>query len=232
MNPSKSVGDAGLLDDVPFFSCLSPAERQEVGSHCRFHEFGSDELIIMQGDRYTDVYFLISGKVHVLNYSEAGQAVSYATLSEGDIFGELSAIDDLPRSAWIRAMMPCTVMAMPGSYFRDLVTSHPGLSIVLLRILAGKIRMSSELIADFSILGADQRVCIGLITMAAPDPADSKSLIISPFPTQTNFAHVIGVSLETVSRILNQLREKRIIRQEDKTLYILRKRKLEQLALI
>ena len=232
MKPSKSVGDAGSLEGVPFFSCLSPAERQEVGSHCRFHKFGSDELIIMQGDRYTDVYFLIAGKVHVLNYSKAGQAVSYATLSEGDIFGELSAIDDLPRSAWIRAMMPCTVMAMPGSYFRELVTSHPGLALVLFRKLAGIIRISDELIADFSILGADQRVCIGLITMAEPDPAKPKSLIISPVQTQANFAHDIGVSLETVSRVLNELREKRIIRQEDKTLYILRKRKLEQLALI
>ncbi len=231
MNLSKSGGDAGSLEGIPFLSCLSPAERREIERHCRFHEHGADELIIQQGEKYTDVYILVIGKAHVLNYSKAGRAVNYATLSEGDIFGELAAIDGLPRSAWVWTMTPCTVVAMPGSFFRDLVTSHPDLSLALLRKLAGIIRIGDERIADFSLLGAEQRVCIGLISMAAPDPADSVSLIISPVPTQANFADVIGVSRETVSRVLSQLRQKRIIRQKDKTLYILNRKKLEQRAL-
>ena len=231
MNPSKSGGDTGSLEGVPILSCLSPAERQEIERHCRFYEFGTDEKIIQQGEEYTDVYFLVSGKAHVLNYSEAGRAVSYATLSEGDIFGELAAIDGLPRSAWVWTMTPCTVVAMPGSFFRDLVTSHPDLSLALLRKLAGIIRIGDERIADFSLLDAEQRVCIGLISMAAPDPADPVSLIISPVPTQANFADVIGVSRETVSRVFSRLRQERIIRRKDKILYILNRKKLEQRAL-
>ncbi len=231
MNPSKSGGVAESLEGVPFLSCLSPAERREIERHCRLHEFGSDEKIIQQGENYTDVYFLVAGKAHVLNFSETGRAVSYATLSEGDIFGELAAIDDLPRSAWVWTMTPCTVVAMPGSFFRDLVTSHPDLSHALLRKLADIIRIGDKRIADFSLLGAEQRVCIGLLSMAAPDPANPKRLIIFPVSTQANFADVIGVSRETVSRVFSRLRQERIIRRKAKTLYILNRKKLEKRAL-
>ena len=120
---------------------------------------------------------------------------------------------------------------MPGSVFRDLVTSHLDLSLALLRKLAGIIRIGDERISDISLLGAEQRVCIGLISMATPDPAKPKSLIIFPVPTQANFADVIGVSRETVSRVFSRLRQERIIRRKDKTLYIPNKKKLEQRAL-
>ncbi len=190
-----------------------------------------NEKIIAQGEDYTDVYFLVTGKAHVLNYSVAGEAISYATLGDGDVFGELAAIDGLPRSAWVWALTPCTVIAMPGSVFRDLVASHPDLSFALLCKLASVIRTSNERIADFRLLGAEQRVCIELIRMAVPDPAKPKKLIISAVPTQANIANVIGSSRETVSRILGQLSKERIIRRKGKTLYILNRKKLEQRAL-
>ena len=231
MKTSETSGETGSLEGVPFLSCLSPAELREIEKHCRFHEFGTDEKIIQQGEEYTNVYILVIGKAHVLNYSEAGRAISYATLSEGDIFGELAAIDGLPRSAWVWTMTPCIVVEMPGTFFRELVTSHPDLSLALLRKLAGIIRVGDERIADYSLLGAEQRVCIGLISMAAPDPAKPESLIISPVPTQANMADVIGVSRETVSRVFSRLRRERIIRRKDKTLYILNRKKLEKRAL-
>lgn len=231
MKTSKSGADAGSLKGVPFLSCLSPAERRKIERHCRSQELGTDEKIIGQGEGYTDVYFLITGKAHVLNYSEAGRAVSYATLREGDIFGELAAIDGLPRSAWVWTMTPCTVVTMPGSVFRDLVTSHPELSLAMLRKLAGFIRTSDERIADFRLPGVEQRVCIELVRMAEPDPAKPESLIVSPVPTQANLANVIGSSRETVSRVLGRLRQERIIRRKGETIYILNRKKLEQRAL-
>ncbi len=231
MKSSKSGADEGSLKGVSFFSCLSSAERRKIERHCRFLELGMNEKIIAQGEDHTDVYFLVTGKAHVLNYSEDGRVISFATLSDGDVFGELAAIDGLPRSAWVWALTPCTVMAMPGSVFKDLVASHPDLSFALLCKLAGVIRTSNKRIADFRLLGAEQRVCIELIRMAVPDPAKPKGLIISPIPTQATIADMIGFSRETVSRVLGRLRQERIIRRKDETLYILNRKKLEQRAL-
>ncbi len=232
MNSSASSGDAHSLDSIPFLSCLSSAERNEIERDCQFQEFGANEKIIQQGDDYRDVFYLLAGSAYVLNYSETGRVVSYATFSEGDFFGELAAIDGLPRSAWVWTMTPCTVAVMPGQIFRDLTTSNPELSLSLLRKLAGIIRTSDERIAEFGLLGAEQRMCIELIRTSTPDPADPKSLIISPVPTQAHYANVIGSSRETVTRVFGRLRDEGVVRRKDKTLYILKRQTLEQRALL
>ena len=106
-DPTKSGNLAKTpqsLDGVSLLDCLSATERAGLERQCRWMDFGPGEKIIERGEEYSSVYFLITGTAHVLNYSESGRAVSYAALKNGDVFGELAAIDGLPRSAWV-----CTI---------------------------------------------------------------------------------------------------------------------------
>lgn len=228
-NESKT---AGRLGGIPLLSCLSAKDVSDLERKCRWLEFGAGEKIIERGEEYTSIYFLITGTVHVLNYSEAGRAVSYAALKDGDVFGELAAIDGLPRSAWVCTITPCLVGAAPGPEFLKLVTGNPDMSMALLRRLAAVIRLSDERLADVSLLGAEQRVCMELIRMAEPDPATPGGFVVFPVPTQANFANMIGASRETVSRIFGRLREDSIIARSDRGLCIPNRARLEQRALM
>jgi CRP-like cAMP-binding protein len=234
-NPANA-GDAGSpahdLSGIPLLDCLSAGERAELERQCRWMNFGPSEKIIERGEEYTSVYFLISGTAHVLNYSESGRAVSYAALKNGDVFGELAAIDGLPRSAWVCTVSRCVVGAVPGPVFLDLVTSNRDMAMALLKRMAAVIRLSDERLADVSLLGAEQRVCMELIRMAEPDPENPSRYRVFPVPTQTNFANMIGASRETVSRILGRLREDDIVQRTDKGLAIPDRARLEQRALM
>lgn len=220
------------LAGIPLLDCLSPDEIASLEKKCRWHEFGAGEKIIERGEEYSSVYFLIKGTAHVLNYSESGRAVSYAALKNGDVFGELAAIDGLPRSAWVCTISPCTVGAVPGPAFLDLVTGNRDMAMALLKRMAAVIRLSDERIADVSLLGAEQRVCMELIRMAEPDPEDPNRFVVFPVPTQTNFANMIGASRETVSRIMGRLREEDIVVRTGKGLTIPNRARLEQRALM
>ncbi|KAA3620943.1 MAG: cyclic nucleotide-binding domain-containing protein, partial [Proteobacteria bacterium] len=50
-------------------------------------------------DESTDIYLIASGRVRVTVFSYSGKEITYQELGEGDIFGELSAIDQRPRTA-------------------------------------------------------------------------------------------------------------------------------------
>jgi len=232
MSPNDAKGATRSLDGIPILECLDAADRSHLERNCRWTEFGAGEKIIERGEEYTSVYFLSSGTVHVLNYSEAGRAVSYAALKDGDMFGELAAIDGLPRSAWVCTITRCLVGAVPGPVFLDLVTRRPALSLALLKRMAAIIRLSDERLADVSLLGAEQRVCMELIRMAEPDPEDPSRFVVKPVPTQTNFANMIGASRETVSRILGRLREDHIVERTSGGLAIPDRARLEQRALM
>jgi len=84
MNSSTPDSGAHSLDGGPFLSSLSSKECGEVERHCQFQEYGANEKIIQKGDDVKDVFYLLAGKACVLNYSESGRAVSYATFGEGD----------------------------------------------------------------------------------------------------------------------------------------------------
>ena len=232
MSPSESTKPAKGLSGIPLLGCLAADEVQGLERQCRWMAFGSGEKIIERGEEYSSVYFLLTGTAHVLNYSESGRAVSYAALKDGDVFGELAAIDGLPRSAWVCTITPCVVGAVPGPAFLDLVTANRDMAMALLKRLAAVIRLGDERLADVSLLGAEQRVCMELIRMAEPDPNDPSRYVVFPVPTQTNFANMIGASRETVSRILGRLREDDIVQRTDKGLAIPDRARLEQRALM
>ncbi|MDD9877392.1 MAG: Crp/Fnr family transcriptional regulator, partial [Magnetovibrio sp.] len=223
--------DAPSLKGISLFDSLSSSERKELEKKCRWHEYGERERIVEQGEARTDVFFLVSGKAHVLNFSESGRVIEYATIEEGDVFGEFSAIDGLSRSAWVMAMEVCVVASMPGSDFMHLVTNNPDVALALMRKLTGIIRLSDERMANFSLLGAEQRVCLELIRLAEADPDDPDTLVIAPIPNQTNMANVIGASRETVARVLGQLRRDSVIERTDGAIFIRNRENLEKRAL-
>ena len=86
------------LENVPPFAELGSNDLQKLEKGCHWLEFKRNARIIQKRKENTDVYILVSGAAHVLNYSDKGRVIDYATLGPGDVFGEPVAIDGLPRS--------------------------------------------------------------------------------------------------------------------------------------
>jgi CRP-like cAMP-binding protein len=225
---------AESLRDIPLFAGLAKEKIQQLEKSCRWCDFLGGEEIISQGDDSRDVYLIVSGNVHVLNFSKSGRVVNFAVLNRGDFFGELAAIDGQRRSATVVAKSLCRMVALSHRIFLNLVVSDPKITLAVLNKLAGVVRMADERITNTAALGAKQMVCVELLNMVVPDPAfdgNFDHLVIYPVPTQNSMASKIGVTRETVTRIFAILYGEGIIEKKDKTLYIRKKAVLEALAL-
>ena len=106
---------------MPVFSSLSDIDKKVLTAKCDLKLFEAGSTIIEQGDNTTTVYFLISGTVHVVDYSSTARAMTYASLKEGDMFGEMAIIEGLPRSAWVCTITPCRLASLPGALFLEMV---------------------------------------------------------------------------------------------------------------
>jgi signal-transduction protein with cAMP-binding, CBS, and nucleotidyltransferase domain len=62
---------------MPLFSSLSDIDKKVLTAKCDLKEFDAGSTIIEQGDNTTTVYFLISGTVHVVDYSSTARAMTY-----------------------------------------------------------------------------------------------------------------------------------------------------------
>ena len=233
---SKNCSTDGLgfgSDDKPlgsFLSCLIDDERSIFEKNCISVNFSAGSTIIEKDEYESPVFFVLSGTVSVLNYAISGRAITHTTLSSGDIFGEMAAIDCEPRAAWVLAVTDCKLFKIPSSVFINLVERNHKFTIAVLRKLSANLRQANERILDFFSLDAEQRACLELVRMAKPDPLRPHSYLIMQMPTQAKFATLIGSSRETVSRIMSRLKNDSIISISARGPEILDKKQLEKRA--
>ena len=218
------------LSNLPLLSCLSEQEMAIVREQCVACSFDPSDIILKRGELDKSVYFMIHGCAHVLNYSSSGRAVTYASAAKGEMFGEMAAIDGLPRSAWVCAISYCKLIRIRDETFMGFVKNNSTFAISVLQKLSSNLRELDKRLINILSLGAEQRVCIEIISMAEPDPEAPGRYRVIEMPTHSNFANLIGSSRETVSRILSRLKSDRLITFSNRGLEISDRKKLENRA--
>lgn len=149
---------------------------------CSWRTFRRDETVVERDTEHRDVFFLASGSVRIMNFSLSGRPVAYATLSSGEYFGEMSAIDNAPRSATVVADEKCEVASLSQARFTELMERHPQIAVAVMSRLASIVRSCDERIMDLATLGAMQRVILDLYRMAKPDTITANSWLVYPCP--------------------------------------------------
>jgi len=222
--------EIGSLAEVRLLGSLTPDELSGLEQRCRWVSAKPGDEVVNKESANRDVFFVVSGKVAIKNYSLSGREVAFATLETGDYFGELSAIDGKPRSANVVAVEKCKLAALAPDLFRELLETHPKVSLTVLEKMAAIVRDCDERIMDLATLSAYQRVYSQLLKMAREDPVRPESWLIYPLPTQAQIAAEASTTRETVARVLSQLSHAEIADRKSKTLYIRQMDKLRTLC--
>ena len=123
------------LARAELFTGLSDGELDEVASVAGELDFAPDAVIVRQGQVETGFYLVVTGSVKVMR---GGDPI--ATLGPGEVFGELTVLDQKPRIASVVAAEPTTCMAIASWDLLRLVESKPSIAIGLLRVLADRLR--------------------------------------------------------------------------------------------
>ena len=101
--------------------------------------FDTDEFIFREGDPGDCAYIIESGMVEV-TLDKDGRKLVMATLTKGDILGEMAIIDRLPRSASARAIVPTEVMAIPLDYVSQKIEQSDPTVRMFLRLAMARYR--------------------------------------------------------------------------------------------
>jgi CRP/FNR family cyclic AMP-dependent transcriptional regulator len=93
-----------MLRKVPIFASLSDQELEVLDDSVGKRTFAKGMIIFHKDSPGRSLYIIESGKVRIFILSESGQEISVRIYGCGDVFGELSMLDGLPRSAGAVAM--------------------------------------------------------------------------------------------------------------------------------
>jgi CRP-like cAMP-binding protein len=212
---------------------LAPLDRAAIArveALCSWKVAHANEPILSRDSDSRDVFFVVKGRCRIVNFSPSGREVAYAVAGPGDFFGEMAAIDGLPRSATVVALEDCILGSITINAFRDLVEQHPKVGFVIMEKLVRIVRTSDDRIMDLATLSAYQRVYSELLKLIKPDPVRQGSWLIYPLPTQAQIAAQASTTRETVARVLSHLSADGIAERKSKTLYVRQVERLRQLC--
>jgi diguanylate cyclase len=106
-------------------------------------KYAAGEVIFRVGDRGHNAYFVETGQVEISIEGDRGKVV-IAELDAGEIFGEMSMIDDAPRSATVTAMVDTEVIVIERSRMLQPLSSIDPMMNLLLRVVLTRFRTSQS----------------------------------------------------------------------------------------
>lgn len=132
---------AAQLARIPLFVDLGKHELQQVAETSVERDYAAGDTLVRQGGPGVGLFFIISGRVQVTQQPEGGgDPRLLATLGPGEVFGEMSLLDDLPRSATAVAVDPVHALLIASFDFRAILREDPDIAIRLLAVLSRRLR--------------------------------------------------------------------------------------------
>lgn len=202
----------------PARDALYDALCEELRFLGRVQQMRAGQIILAAGAESREVYLVLSGRVHVTLFAASGREVSIRDIGQGDIFGELAAIDGGSRAATVIAATDGSLAVVPADAFLQAATGSPDAALPMLRRLARQVRTLTDKIFELSALPARGRLHCELLRLAGTAVRSGEDIIIEPAPTHAELAARIGSQREVVTREFSYLAELDIVRQDRRRL--------------
>jgi CRP/FNR family transcriptional regulator, cyclic AMP receptor protein len=214
---------------ISLFEDLSDADLARVARLCVVRRYEKNARIAEHLGSGNDLFFILDGTVRASSMAADGREVIFTDLGVGNIVGELSAIDGLPRSSDMIASSDCLVARMQAAQFFDVLRENSTVAIGLVRLLAAKIRRMSDRVFEVSALGVGARLRRELLRLSADGARSGQEVTLWPAPTHYELAARIGSHREAVTRELGRLEKAGVLAVQRREIRIIDLARLQAL---
>jgi CRP-like cAMP-binding protein len=128
------VATTAELHKISLFQGLKDEELRELSSRAQRRSLQAEETFIRAGGRSDELFVILSGRVKVYLTDPNGKKHIVDIRGAGQYVGEM-ALDDKPRSASVRAIVPTEVAVISAGDFRDFLIRHPEVALQVIRNL-------------------------------------------------------------------------------------------------
>jgi len=138
--------DPSILTEVEHLRELNDIERAALAERIDLLRYAAGETIFSFGDPGNALYIVRSGEVEIFLRNDEGEKILLETSQPGDVFGEVSMLDNGPRTAWVAAVSAVEVFRIDRTHFVDYIRQYPPAALHLLSVAARRLRRTDEVI--------------------------------------------------------------------------------------
>ncbi len=216
------AGPIWYLKACDLFRRLSDAEADRLNRRALARRFRKKSVIYAPAEAGQTVLVLARGRVKVYDLTPEGRETILAFVEQGELFGELAALNGMPRREFAEAVEDCEVLAIPGDDFLSLLETRGDLAISVTKMVGLRRQRIETRLRNILFLPSRPRLVRLLIDLVEThgERRGSRHLIRFPLSHQ-DLAGLIGVSRETVTLTLGQLRGEGLIAIDHRRVVVL-----------
>lgn len=196
------------LENFNLFESIDPSNMEKLNSITSMQEIQKSQPIYFAQDPSNSIFFLKKGRVKLTRTSADGKEMIVALINPGDVFGEMSIVDDTERTDYAITMDESLICAISKNDFKEFIEKNPSLNLKLTKLIGFRMRKYSERIEGLVFKDARQRVISFLLNLASEQGKKiGDEIFVKPFLTHQDIASLTACSRQTVNSILTTLRE-------------------------
>jgi CRP/FNR family transcriptional regulator len=213
------------LCSSPMGANLPEQDRLRLAQIAAARQFGKGELLFSQGDPCTGFFLVIDGMIKIFRLSPDGREKVLVVVPPGQTFAEAALFGDGRFPAYAEALSPSKLLFFPKGPFLSLLREDPDLSFKLLASIATWLKRMVGLIEELTLQSASGRFAHYLLSETAPSDRTLRLAL-----SKKDLAGRLGITPETLSRLLADLAGRQILQVRGRTLSILDRTRLESVA--
>ena len=213
-----------LLRLHPFFSGLSSTEIDALASRSSTRRLAAGVTLFVEGAPGDGLYGMLSGSIALTIDSRDGRDLILNTIGPGDFFGEIALLDGKGRTAGAVARDASQLLFIPRNKFLAFVREQPHVMLHIMTVLCGRLRRSTDYIADTAFLSLSARLAKQLLSMVEGSAGPEVRV------SHAELAAMLGVSRGRVSRQLAQWQGEKLLEQRRGRLLVRNREGLRQVV--
>jgi CRP/FNR family transcriptional regulator, cyclic AMP receptor protein len=207
-----------MLARSPLFGVLTREDTTILADQMRDVLLAPGQMLFGRGDPGKDIYLVMEGRIRLSVLSEEGRELSFAHAVAGDVFGEIAALDDAPRSADATAITHVRLKTLSKGVLRQLMVRTPAVADAAIKLLCSRLRDVSEHFETIALHPVEVRLA-RLILDRLDTAAIEVGVAELPLEmTQTELGLLIGTTRQRANAALMLLEKAGAIKRSDNML--------------
>ncbi len=201
------------MGGLPFFRGLSFSDLRFVSSRFRQVRCAPGEVIYLCRSTAERFFVVAEGTVKLLRPTPAGRDVLIDFLDRGQFFGNLTGRAESLYPDTAIAQTACCLLAVSAAGLRSILGSYPSVALSMLGIAAEQLDLAYDTIRRLSAHPVEQRIAYILRKLAGKLGEQGEEGVVIHLPlSRSDLAQMAGTTPETVTKFMQRLKERAIVR--------------------
>ena len=202
-----------FLENIDMTGIFCPKKMGKGGmEHMAHKAFKKGEYIYLPDEFSDKIFFLTEGSVKIGTFSDSGKEITKAILTKGEVFGELSIIGETTRRDFALATEDTMVCILTVEEMKSMMREHSGLSLFLMKAMGSRVLEMEQRLESLVFKDSRTRIIDFLKALATKKGQRvGYEMLVRNFLTHQDIANLTATSRQTVTTVLNELRNKNIL---------------------